>query len=127
MKEENKLEINVQIPSDYPLKLIEIEYQRGVKLEEQKIKKILLMMRCLLSNQNDSLVNSLLLWKSNIENEFKGVDECYICYCIVHATSKQLPKMSCRTCKYKFHSACIQKWFHSSNKSECPLCKSQFL
>ena len=48
-KEESKLEIKVQIPKEYPVKLIEIEYQRGVKLDEVKIKKFILMMRSLLA------------------------------------------------------------------------------
>ena len=55
-----------------------------------------------------------------------GLEECAICYDIVN-NQKQLPKMVCKTCKKKFHSACIRKWFQTSNKSECPLCKSQFL
>lgn len=46
-----------------------------------------------------------------------------MCYYIIHS-SGELPKMQCKTCKHKFHSSCIQKWFQTSNKSECPLCKS---
>lgn len=77
----------------------------------------------LLQNENDSIMNVLILWKANIDKQFEGLEECAICYYVIHATG-ELPKMACRTCKHKFHSPCIQKWLQSSNKSECPLCKS---
>jgi hypothetical protein len=48
----------------------------------------------------------------------------HLLYYIVHSTIKQLPKLACKNCKHKFHSACIHRWFNTSNKSDCPLCKS---
>ena len=52
--------------------------------------------------------------------------ECYICFYILHGTNHQLPKLACRTCKKKFHSACLYKWFSTSNNSTCPLCRNLF-
>ena len=127
-KEDSKIEINVRVPKTYPLQMIvDFEHKRGLLLEENKVKKLVLMMRSLLAKENESMLNSLLLWKENIDRQFEGVEECYICFCIVHASSKQLPKMSCKTCKHKFHAGCIKKWFDTKNESKCPLCKSQFL
>ena len=31
-------------------------------------------------------------------------EECPICYYVIHSTTKELPKLSCKTCHYKFHS-----------------------
>jgi hypothetical protein len=36
----------------------------------------------------------------------QGIEECSICYCILH-TNNELPKRTCRTCKKKFHDACL--------------------
>jgi hypothetical protein len=54
------------------------------------------------------------------------VEECPICYQIVHGTTRQLPRLACRTCNNKFHAACLYKWFSSSQKSTCPLCQTTF-
>lgn len=45
---------------------------------------------------------------------------------ILHGANHQLPKLACRTCKKKFHSACLYKWFSTSNNSTCPLCRNLF-
>ena len=74
--------------------------------------------------QNGSISDALLLWKSNVDQVFAGVEECPICYMIVHQSTGHLPKLVCPTCSHKFHSACLYKWFHSSQKSSCPLCQS---
>ena len=55
---------------------------------------------------------------------FEGVEECPICYTVIHMVNGTLPKLSCHTCKHKFHAACLYKWFNTSNKSACPLCQS---
>lgn len=61
-------------------------------------------MKSLLMNQNNNIKNILVSWKDNLDKEFDGLEECPICYYIVHSSTKELPKMSCKTCKYKFHS-----------------------
>ena len=42
----------------------------------------------------------------NIDKMMQGIEECSICYCILH-TNNELPKRTCRTCKKKFHDACL--------------------
>ncbi len=66
------------------------------------------------------------MWKNNLEKEFEGKTECPICYNVIHSSTGELPNKSCKTCKYKFHGSCIHKWINTSNKKECPMCKSQF-
>ena len=55
---------------------------------------------------------------------FEDVEECPICYTVLHLVNNSLPRMACHTCRNKFHSACLSKWFNTSNKSTCPLCQS---
>ena len=61
------------------------------------------------------------------DSVLQGVEECLICYSIVHPANGQLPKMPCRTCAKCFHAACLYKWFQSSAKSTCPHCQSPWL
>ncbi|XP_069954752.1 E3 ubiquitin-protein ligase listerin isoform X2 [Cherax quadricarinatus] len=83
-------------------------------------------MNTMLSHRNTPLLQSLVFWKQNVDQKFEGIEECFICYYVLHGTNHQLPKLLCRTCKKKFHSACLYKWFSSSNNSTCPLCRSLF-
>jgi hypothetical protein len=62
----------------------------------------------------------------NVEKEFDGIEECPICYSVVHTSDRSLPRLRCKTCKHKFHSACLYKWFSTSQKSTCPLCQTPF-
>uniref|UniRef100_A0AAR2J5P8 E3 ubiquitin-protein ligase listerin n=1 Tax=Pygocentrus nattereri TaxID=42514 RepID=A0AAR2J5P8_PYGNA len=77
-------------------------------------------------SQNGSIMEGLSLWKNNVDKRFEGVEDCMICFSVIHGSNYSLPKKACRTCKKKFHSACLYKWFTSSNKSTCPLCRETF-
>lgn len=57
--------------------------------------------------QNRRISDSLVLWNNNLNKKFDGVEECYVCFSILHPGTYQLPKLSCQTCKKKFHSACL--------------------
>ena len=72
------------------------------------------------------MADALLLWKQNVDREFEGLEACPICYSILHPTDRSLPRVECSTCRNKFHSRCLYKWFQQSHKSECPLCRSAF-
>lgn len=61
--------------------------------------------------QNGSIWDGLTLWKNNLDKRFSGVEECYICFSIVHATTNQIPKLSCHTCRKKFHTPCLVRWY----------------
>lgn len=76
--------------------------------------------------QNGALAEAIGIWKSNFDKEFEGVEECPICYSVIHTANHSLPRLACKTCKHKFHSACLYKWFSTSHKSTCPLCQSPF-
>ena len=95
-------------------------------VSEGRWRKWLLNMTTLVSNRDGRLLDAVKLWQKNLDKEFEGVEDCPICYSILHLQTNQLPRLACRTCKHKFHSACLYKWFNTAHKSNCPLCQSPF-
>lgn len=57
--------------------------------------------------QNGSIMEGLTLWKNNVDKRFEGVEDCMICFSVIHGSNYSLPKKACRTCKKRFHSACL--------------------
>ncbi|CDW71489.1 ring zn-finger-domain-containing protein [Stylonychia lemnae] len=125
-KNEIQMNLRIKIPNEYPLKLVEVDVSKQIKISEKQMRKWILSIRKILQFQNGDIISAVLLWKNNIDKEIEGVEDCYICYCVVHEGDQSLPRMPCKTCKNKFHVACIRKWFRSSNKSNCPICQNYF-
>lgn len=124
--EEVTIELLIQLPSNHPLGPVVVESMRRVGVAQTQWRNWMLQLTTFLTHQNGSILEGLLLWKHNVDKRFEGVEECMICFYIVHGSTCQLPRLSCRTCKKKFHSACLYKWFNTSNNSTCPLCRNLF-
>ncbi|KAL4857852.1 3-hydroxyisobutyryl-CoA hydrolase [Chlorella vulgaris] len=118
------LELAVKLPASMPLRAPELECRRKVGVSEGRLRKWLLSISGFLRMQNGSVAEAVSLWKRNVDKEFEGQEECLICYSIIQHTSGQLPRLSCRTCRKRFHGGCLYKWFKSSGKSTCPHCQS---
>ena len=99
---------------------------RRVGINAQLWRKWVLSLSVFLNNQNGSVVDAIAMWKRNVDKSFAGVEECTVCFAVVHGTNYQLPRAKCRTCKHLFHSDCLFKWFASSGQSTCPLCRALF-
>ncbi|XP_076904678.1 E3 ubiquitin-protein ligase listerin-like [Bidens hawaiensis] len=125
-KDESNMDLVVRLPASYPLRPVDVECTRSLGISEVKQRKWLLSMMSFVRNQNGALAEAIRIWKNNFDKEFEGVEECPICYSVIHTSNHSLPRRACRTCKHKFHSACLYKWFLTSNKSNCPLCQSPF-
>ena len=125
-KGEVSMGLKIQIPNDYPLKSVSVEVGQQLKLTDRQKNKWILAIKNLLQLRNGDIISAVLLWKGNIDKEIEGVEDCFICYCVLHPTDKSLPRLPCKNCKNKFHVCCIQKWFKTSNKSNCPLCQAYF-
>ncbi|KAI3810700.1 hypothetical protein L1987_20322 [Smallanthus sonchifolius] len=125
-KDESNMDLVVRLPSSYSLRPVDVECTRSLGISEVKQRKWLLSMISFVRNQNGGLAEAIRIWKSNFDKEFEGVEECPICYSVIHTSNHSLPRRACRTCKHKFHAACLYKWFLTSNKSNCPLCQSLF-
>ncbi|XP_012683168.2 E3 ubiquitin-protein ligase listerin [Clupea harengus] len=120
------IELVIQLPHNYPLGSISVESGRRVGVAVQQWRNWMLQLSTYLTHQNGSIMEGLALWKNNVDKRFEGVEDCMICFSVIHGSNYSLPKKACRTCKKKFHSACLYKWFTSSNKSTCPLCRETF-
>ncbi|XP_006267222.2 E3 ubiquitin-protein ligase listerin [Alligator mississippiensis] len=120
------IELIIQLPPNYPLGSITVESGKRVGVAVQQWRNWMLQLSTYLTHQNGSIMEGLALWKNNVDKRFEGVEDCMICFSVIHGSNYSLPKKACRTCKKKFHSACLYKWFTSSNKSTCPLCRETF-
>ncbi|KAF6723533.1 E3 ubiquitin-protein ligase listerin [Oryzias melastigma] len=120
------IELVIQLPQNHPLGSIAVESGRRVGVAVQQWRNWMLQLSTYLTHQNGSIMEGLALWKNNVDKRFEGIEDCMICFSVIHGSNYSLPKKACRTCKKKFHSACLYKWFTSSNKSTCPLCRETF-
>uniref|UniRef100_A0A3P9M3P8 E3 ubiquitin-protein ligase listerin n=1 Tax=Oryzias latipes TaxID=8090 RepID=A0A3P9M3P8_ORYLA len=120
------IELVIQLPQNYPLGSIAVDSGRRVGVAVQQWRNWMLQLSTYLTHQNGSIMEGLALWKNNVDKRFEGIEDCMICFSVIHGSNYSLPKKACRTCKKKFHSACLYKWFTSSNKSTCPLCRETF-
>jgi len=93
-------------------------------IPKAKLRKWLISIAAFLRNQNCSMADALAAWRANVGAEFAGVEPCLICYSVICSSNRSLPRMKCKTCVKAFHSACLYKWFKSSNKSACPHCQT---
>jgi hypothetical protein len=122
--EETHTAIVVKLALTHPLQVPTVECTQRVGVSEGTWRQWHRTISTLLHRQNSSLLDALQMWRENVDALFEGVEDCAICYAVVHASTRALPELPCRTCSNKFHSACLYKWFHSSQKATCPLCQS---
>jgi E3 ubiquitin-protein ligase listerin len=90
---ELQCQLKIKIPLDYPLKSVQVDIGEQLKIKQQKIRNWTLSIRNLLHTRNGDIISAILLWKKNIDKEMEGVEECYICYSVMHASDKSLPTM----------------------------------
>ncbi|CAA0838114.1 E3 ubiquitin-protein ligase listerin [Striga hermonthica] len=125
-KDETGMNLLIRLPPAYPLRPVDVDCTRSLGIAEVKCRKWLMSLMSFVRSQNGALAEAIRIWKSNFDKEFEGVEECPICYSVIHTVNHSLPRLACKTCKHKFHSACLYKWFSTSHKSTCPLCQSPF-
>ncbi|KAJ7669444.1 hypothetical protein DFH06DRAFT_1321521 [Mycena polygramma] len=125
--DEHQLEIKLKIPSDWPLHKIEVKDVQRVGVEETRWRAWILAVQQTLWSQNGRVADGIGLFKKNVTLHFEGQVECAICYSIISVMDGTLPRKPCKTCKNRFHSGCLYKWFSSSHSSSCPLCRSDII
>lgn len=122
--DEAQMELLITLPTNYPLGGPDVQCNREIGGSSHK--QWLMQLKMCVLHQNGRIWDGLSLWNHNLDKKFDGVEECYICFAVLHPGTYQLPKLSCHTCRKKFHSACLYKWFSTSNKSTCPICRNLF-
>ena len=124
--EGSAMQIVLTLPPCHPLRAVDVTCAQRVGVSDAKWRRWQRDISTMLLGQNGTISDALSLWKQNLDKLFEGVEECPICYVIVHPATRQLPKLECRTCAKKFHAACLYKWFNSGQKSTCPMCQATF-
>ncbi|CAH2097996.1 unnamed protein product [Euphydryas editha] len=79
-----------------------------------------------LTYQNGTIVNAVKMWVDALTAHVQSSPQCFICYERVHSDSGRLPAVPCLQCRHKFHRFCLHKWFRTSRKKNCPLCRTKF-
>ncbi|XP_015789304.1 E3 ubiquitin-protein ligase listerin [Tetranychus urticae] len=125
--EDMSIELTIKFADNHPLTPVTIDGGKRVGVSVPEWRNWLLQVTSFLTHQNGTVLDGLILWNRNMCKRFEGLEECVICYFILHGSNCQLPKLTCRSCKKKFHSACLYKWFEKSNQSSCPLCRNPFV
>ncbi|KAL0843615.1 hypothetical protein Bca101_016861 [Brassica carinata] len=123
-KDETGMDLVIRLPVSYPLKPVDVNWTKSIGISDAKQRKWLMSMLMFVRNQNGALAEAIKIWKRNSDKEYEGVEDCPICYSVIHPVNHSLPRRACVTCKYKFHKACLDKWFLTSHKKVCPLCQS---
>ncbi|KAI9310568.1 hypothetical protein BX666DRAFT_2004897 [Dichotomocladium elegans] len=124
--DEQNMQIAIRLPSNFPLRQIEVEGVQKVGVNDKQWRGWMFSVAAVIGSQNGSIVDALTVFKRNLNLHFSGVEDCTICYSIISAQDRSIPTKQCRTCKNKFHSSCLYKWFRSSNSASCPLCRTVF-
>ncbi|KAA8914542.1 hypothetical protein FN846DRAFT_926712 [Sphaerosporella brunnea] len=125
--DDQAMDIRIRLPAVFPLRQVEVLGLRRVGLDERRFKQMQLASQAVVNFQSGSIIDALTLFRKNVSLHFQGISECAICYSILAVTpDRSLPNRACSTCKNKFHSSCLLKWFKTSNSSSCPLCRTSF-
>ncbi|KNC54458.1 Zfp294 protein [Thecamonas trahens ATCC 50062] len=125
--DEMEVGLTLSLPEAYPLQPVVIEAAGAHKgIAKSQWRRWMLSLRAMLDTQLASLTQVVLHWKSSLARRFEGVDECPICYYVLHFGNHSLPSMPCSVCKQKFHAACLYTWFAEGGNSSCPMCRSPF-
>jgi hypothetical protein len=100
--EEARMELLISLTPNYPLGATKVECKKhiGGKFQAREIVK---QLSIYLTHQNGRLYDGIYIWKKNLDRKFEGIEECYVCYSVLHQENLQLPRLACKTCKKKFH------------------------
>lgn len=123
--DDTKLELSIVLPPNHPLGPVTVEPGQHAG-GTANWRNCHMQLSIFLTHQNGSIWDGLISWKKNLDKKFAGIEECYICFSIFHISTYQIPKLSCHTCRKKFHTPCLYKWFSTSQKSTCPICRNVF-
>ncbi|RLW03261.1 hypothetical protein DV515_00006535 [Chloebia gouldiae] len=78
------IELIIQLPSNYPLGSITVESGKRVGVAVQQWRNWMLQLSTYLTHQNGSIMEGLSLWKNNVDKRFEGVEDCMICFSVIH-------------------------------------------
>lgn len=81
--DEAELDINIKLPSCFPLKLVEVAPGtaggRQAGISEARFRAWLLGISSVMTGQNGSIADGVVLFKKNVKLHFDGMEDCAIC------------------------------------------------
>uniref|UniRef100_A0A7S4E0M3 E3 ubiquitin-protein ligase listerin n=1 Tax=Lotharella globosa TaxID=91324 RepID=A0A7S4E0M3_9EUKA len=125
-RDDVRLGLVIDLPNNFPLTPPTVNFTEQLNVDKAKARRWQLNITRILASSDATICDAILDWKSNIDKQFEGIEECPVCYCVVHAVTRALPEKRCMQCNNRFHAACLYKWFESSGNSTCPLCRNLF-
>ncbi|KUJ16723.1 uncharacterized protein LY89DRAFT_616218 [Mollisia scopiformis] len=117
--------ITLTFPSRYPLDSIEVESVSRVAVPEKTWNSVLKQIQGAVRFEGGNIIDGIEVFRQNVAGFLDGHDPCSICYSIVSEDMK-LPEKGCATCRNRFHTDCLMKWFKTSNGNTCPMCRQPF-
>jgi hypothetical protein len=118
--DEVRVQMELMVPDNYPLRQVD------VKTDQAKTATWVRMLVLTRQRADGHLGDVVRAWRDSVAQRMAGIEECTICYAVVHDRTRQLPKVQCKQCKNRFHAPCLRKWFTSSGNATCPLCRHVF-
>jgi len=127
-RDDIRAELCVQFPEAFPLRVAIAEPPDKMPgIPKPRVRNWMLQARQVLAGSKSLGVSrAMLMWARSFALFFDGVEDCPICYNVVHLTTQTIPRKPCPTCKHKFHNECLYHWFKTSAKTTCPLCNQPF-
>ncbi|VDM33437.1 unnamed protein product [Hydatigera taeniaeformis] len=127
------LEMIISLPENFPLSPVTVETGNKTDPAMANWRTWIMHLSVFLNNQNGSflqqngsILDGIGLWLRNIKKKFDGVEDCAICYSVIHDRDFSFPRLQCRVCKKRFHNECMYRYFQTSRNPTCPLCRSLF-
>mmetsp|Transcript_13793 Transcript_13793/g.55437 ORF Transcript_13793/g.55437 Transcript_13793/m.55437 type:complete len:123 (-) Transcript_13793:2918-3286(-) len=102
---EVSMELTLLIPEAFPLLPVDVKGGGDMQISSAKRSHLVLGVTKLLAVKDGTFAEAISFWQHNLKQVFDGVEECPICYSVLHLSSSQTPKVTCPQCKKKFHSA----------------------
>lgn len=90
--DERQMELVIVPSRSHPLRNVEVQSgQQRVGVSAAQWRRWTLQMITFIANQNGTLLEAVRMWKRNIDKRFEGVEECPVCYSVIHGTNLQVP------------------------------------
>ncbi|MEN2497573.1 MAG: listerin E3 ubiquitin protein ligase 1 [Marteilia pararefringens] len=118
-------EIFLEFAEHYPIVPIELSFA-DQKIENNLLKSFSSELRTMLTVQKMDVCRTLRRWHEMLDKKLSSLEQCIICYSVLHIQTKRQPDQQCFKCKKIFHGDCLVKWLKASVQPGCPHCREPF-
>ncbi|KAH3666781.1 hypothetical protein OGAPHI_003230 [Ogataea philodendri] len=97
--DEQKLEMTIMLPNNYPLSAITVNGASRLGVDEKKWKSWILSCQYVINFQNGTILEAIQHFKNNVKANFDNYEDCAVCYSILHVIDHSTPNKVCSTYK----------------------------